>query len=288
MTHSDRLTLNLPHLVLASLLLLTATAPEVALSQLTRERVETDAPLEIFPSPLIVGMSSAGNLAGGNLYTSVTHTFGRLDGGIDHFFGLDDGANTRIGLDYGFSDRFSMGISRMTFLKVVDLRGKVTLQRQTVTGGSPVEMTLKGSVSISTLSGTGDSFSERLVYFISLPTARKFDQLSLQIAPMFAHFNSVSQGGEEQLLALGLAGSYRLSQRFSLGLEYLPVLSTGNPGTRHAMAVVLDIETGGHIFQLFLASSQWHNEPYILANNTDRFIDGEFRFGFTIHRVFGL
>jgi hypothetical protein len=64
-------------------------------------------------------------------------------------------------------------------------------------------------------------------------------------------------------------------------------------GQRHAfskdaLAVALNINTGGHVFQLFLSSSQWHNEQYIMANNRDKFWKGEFRFGFNIHRVFGL
>src|SRR5699024_10780912 len=98
--------------------------------------------------------------------------------------------------------------------------------------------------------GTGMSFIDRLSYFISLPTARKFNRLSLQVSPMVARFNTASPERERQLMALGMAAGYRLSERYSMGLEYLPVLNPRNPDTTNAMAVVLDIETGGHIFQL--------------------------------------
>ena len=60
------------------------------------------------------------------------------------------------------------------------------------------------------------------------------------------------------------------------------MLGDRNPGTSDAMGIALNIDTGGHIFQIFFTSSQWHNEAYILANNRHRFWEGEFRFGFNV------
>ena len=54
------------------------------------------------------------------------------------------------------------------------------------------------------------------------------------------------------------------------------------------MGIALNIDTGGHIFHIFLTISQWHNEQYIMANNRDRFWDGDFRIGFNINRMIGL
>jgi hypothetical protein len=66
------------------------------------------------------------------------------------------------------------------------------------------------------------------------------------------------------------------------------VLGKRNNGTHNTLAAALNINTGGHIFQIFFTSSQWHGEQFVMANNRDRFFDGDFRFGFNIHRVFGL
>lgn len=268
--------------------MLISQLPAPAYSQLQRVRTVTDEPVEIFPAMLSVGLSTTTGPEARNLITTVTHAFGLVEGGIDHFFGLDDGANTRIGLDYGISDRLSLGLSRMTFFKVVDLRGKWILLRQMTSGNPPMDLAVKGSVSVSTLSGTGQRFQERLVWFSSLIAAHRIGPLSLQISPMAAWFNDVAPGEEKGFFAAGVAGNYRLSDRFSLGLEYIPLLSEPNPGGRNPLALHFDIETGGHVFQLFLASSQWHNEPWILAQNRNRFLEGDFRFGFSIHRVFGL
>lgn len=269
------------------ILLILFFAADTAEAQLQRERVELDEPVaDIFWAPTNIGISTVRNLSKYSLNSSVLHTFGLVRRGADQFFGLDDGANTRLGLEYGFDDTFSVGIGRMTLMKVVDFRAKSNILRQTTTGSTPLDLAVKASAGISTLSGM--EFSDRLSYFISVMAARKFNKLSLQLSPMFAHFNTVSADQQHQLFGLGVVGAYELNDRFALSAEYLPVLSERNPGTYDTMAIALNIDSGGHIFQIFFTSSQWHNEAYIMAHNEHRFLDGNFRFGFNINRIFGL
>lgn len=271
------------------LLLIVSLSPVKSQAQLERKRVVEDEPVsQIFWATRNIGISTVQNPTAKNLHSSVLHTFGLADGGIDRFFGLDDGANTRLGLIYGVTDHLSLGVGRMTFLKVVDIQSKVNILRQTRSGDVPVDIAVKGSVGISTLSGAGLDFSERLSYFTSLMIARKFNRLSLQMSPMYAHYNRTTGQNHEQLFSLGILMNVELNDRFSLSGEYLPVLGDRNPGTDDAMAVALNINTGGHVFQIFFTSSQWHNEQYIMANNRERLWEGDFRFGFNIHRVFGL
>lgn len=273
-------------------LMVAALVPVTAEAQLERKRVVENQPIQnVFWATRNVGISTVHNPSARNLHSSVLHTFGLVNGGIDHFFGLDDGANTRIGLIYGLSDRLSLGVGRMTFLKIVDIQSKANILRQTESGSMPVDLAVKGSVGISTLSGVGLEFSDRLSYFGSVMIARKFNRVSLQLSPMYSQFNKTTGivGSDfERLFGLGVLMNVELNNRIALSAEYLPVFGDRNPGTNDAMAVALNINTGGHVFQIFLASSQWHNEQYIMANNTDRFWEGDFRFGFNIHRVFGL
>lgn len=262
---------------------------DVTHAQLPRERVELDEPVDnIFWATSNIGVSTVRNLSARNLNTTIIHTFGLVNGGVEQFFGLDDGANTRIGLDYGITDRLSAGIGRMTRNKIVDIRGKFNILRQTTSGSTPVDLALKVTTGINTTPGIGFDFSDRLSYLVSVMAARKFNQFSLQLTPMLAHFNTVSTGNPNQLIGLGILSNYELNDRFSISAEYLPVIGKRNPGTRNTLGAALNIDTGGHIFQLFFTSSQWDGEQYIMANNRDRFLDGDFRFGFNIHRVFGL
>ncbi|TVR32090.1 MAG: hypothetical protein EA390_05575 [Balneolaceae bacterium] len=262
---------------------------DITQAQLPRERVQIDEPVEnVFWATTNIGISTVRNLSASNLNTTIVHTFGPVNSGIDQFFGLDDGANTRIGIDYGISDRLSIGIGRMTFNKIVDIRGKYNFLRQSTNGNRPIDLAVKTSAGINTTSGIELEFSDRLSFLLSAMAARKFNRFSLQLTPMFAHFNLVADGNPNRLFGLGILFNYELNDRFSVSSEYLPVIGKRNSGTRDALGVALNIDTGGHIFQLFFTSSQWHGEQFIMANNRDRFLEGDFRFGFNIYRVFGL
>jgi hypothetical protein len=104
----------------------------------------------------------------------------------------------------------------------------------------------------------------------------------------------------ENLLAVGLGSRIKLNDRFSFIAEYYPVLTYEDNGflttdgrnqadeLRNAFSLGLNIQTGGHVFQLFFTSTPWHLEQYVVATNTDKFWAGDFRFGFNVNRIFGL
>lgn len=258
--------------------------------QMERERVNPGGPVEeTFWAPNLIGMETVENISAQNLNVTIMHSFGILtDRTLQDFFGLDDPPNVRLGLDYGITDKWSLGIGRTTFRKVVDLRSKLTVLRETKDGSVPLSLSLKGDIGLTTQENNRP-ISDDLNYFISLPIAKKFnDRLSLQAAPMYSHFNTVSSFDNEEndLFALGLGGEYHLSRRYALMAEYYPVLSERNPGTKNAFALGLNIETGGHVFQLFFASSNWHTEQYVISTNDEDFWAGDFRFGFNVNRIF--
>ena len=224
------------------------------------------------------------------------HTFGIATNGISDLYGLDAPANIRFGVDYGITDRLSIGIGRSRFDKLYDVRIKANLLRQSKDDRLPVGIGVKGDVGIMTLEN-GFDLTDRQSYFASLMFARKFtDRVSLQISPSYAHFNSVSieRGENDEILreenghfALGIGGRVTLGTRFELLFEYIPVFGKRSDGTSNNFAFALDIETGGHVFQLFFKTSQWLTEQHVIARNTEDFFDGDFRFGFNVNRIFG-
>ncbi|MEX0894498.1 MAG: DUF5777 family beta-barrel protein [Balneolaceae bacterium] len=275
---------------LVTLLLSMLWVPKHVYSQLPRERaVEVEEVPDIFWSTKGVGTATVRTPAAGNLNSSVMHAFGLTSSGIEQFFGLDFGANTRLGLDYGITGRWSAGVGRMTFDKVVDLETRYRILRQMSDDSVPLDVTVKLSSGFITRPDDRFDFQDRLSFFTSVMVARKFsDTFSLQLAPMAAHFNRTEGANRSRLFGLGILAHYRLSDRFALSAEYLPVLGERNPGTTDTFAIGLDIETGGHVFQVFFSSSQWHNEQFIMARNQHDFWAGDFRFGFNINRVFWL
>lgn len=263
-----------------------------AYAQMERERVNPGgAILETFWAPNLIGLETTEQISAKNLNVTIMHSFGIISNRtLQNFFGLDIGPNVRLGLDYGITDNWSIGIGRMTDRKVVDLRSKLNLFRQTKDNSVPFSMSIKGDLGITTQENNRP-IKDDMNYLLSLPIAKKVsDALSFQVAPMIAHFNHVSgiSQTENTLYALGLGGEFRISRRYALTAEYYPVLGDRNPDTINAFALGLNIETGGHVFQLFFASSSWHTEQYIISYNDENFWAGDFRFGFNVNRIFGL
>lgn len=257
-------------------------------AQMQRERVEQNEPEEMFWSTQLMGLESAEQLQQGNLNVTVMHTFGLATKNVvNDFFGLDFSPNVRLGLDYGLTDRWSLGIGRSSMEDVVDLRTKIALLRQR-SSSPPFSLSLKADAGVTTATN-GFSFRERLSYLGEVIIARKVsDGLTLQLTPLYSYFNTVTEDEVSGHFAVGTAAEYHFNRRLAGMVEYIPVIGDRSPGTKNAFTAGLNIETGGHVFQLYLSSAQWHTEQYVVARNRDAFWAGDFRFGFNINRLFGI
>ncbi len=271
---------------------------EDGIAQIPRERANQNGPVdEVFWTPSIILLSSVANLETRNLNFTIKHAFGIATNGPQDLFGLDASSNIRFGLDYGITDRISVGIGRSRFDKLSDFRGKVNVLRQTIDNRVPIELALDGTAGIMTLAN-GFDLLDRLSYSATVLVARKFsERLSVQIAPIYTHFNLVSIERaidnsiiveENDHYAVGLSGRFAVSQRMALLLEFVPVLGKRSDGTKDAASAGLNIETGGHVFQLFFTTSQSMTGQHVIARNRHNFFKGDFRFGFNVHRVFSL
>ena len=267
-----------------------------ATAQMPRQRANPGGPVdEVFWAPRIVHLTSVTNLEKNNMDFNIKHTFGVLTNGVEDLFGLDAAANIRFGLDYGITDWLSIGIGRSRFDKLYDGRFKLNALRQSKDGRIPLEIAFTGNAGILTVKN-GYEVVDRLSYMGGVILARKFsERISLQVTPMFTHFNTVTierdindQVVEEinDIVAIGVAGRVVLTERVAFLVEYIPVLGDRNDQTEDALSVSFDIETGGHVFQLFFTTSQSMTEQHVVARNRDDFLSGDIRFGFNVHRVF--
>jgi len=255
-----------------------------------RQRYKTETTYDTaFWTSTLYAQSTTHFLEARNLNVTIMHSFGLATSNvIRDFFGLDNPPNVRLGLDYGITDRWEAGIGRSTLMNLVDFRSKYALLRQKSDGSMPLSLSIKGDLAIVTQQDR-KPFSDDLSTLFSAVFSRRFNNVfDLQISPMWAHFNDVDPGDTNDLFSIGLGSQIHLSKRFSLVAEYFPVLGDRNPGTKNAFTLGLDIQTGGHVFQLFFTSSYWHLEQYVLAQNQEQFWAGDFRFGFNINRLFGL
>jgi hypothetical protein len=220
----------------------------------------------------------------------ISHRFGRLNSGAYTLFGLDE-SNVRLGLEYGLNNRLNIGIGRNSFEKVYDGFIKYKLLRQgDGPGMSPLSIVAFSGAALKTLRSPLDlTVSNRMTYTWQLLLARKFsERLSLQLMPSLLHRNLVATELEENdLLALGAGGRFKLSKRVSLNFEYYYQFNQMSTAPNHnALAVGFDIETGGHVFQLQLTNARDMQEAGFISQTNGNFFEGDIHFGFNISRVF--
>lgn len=143
-----------------------------------------------------------------------------------------DRMSSRIALEYGISDRLSIGIGGTTFDGLFDsyLKHKLVQQRKDKKG-SPVSITLFQNASyfseaISN-SDIKDDFTNRLSFTSQLLIAKKItSKFSLQIAPSFIHRGLRSSPEDpNNHFALGFGGRYKLGHHVSFVSEYYTVFN---------------------------------------------------------------
>ena len=87
--------------------------------------------------------------------------------------------------------------------------------------------------------------------------------------------------------AIGLGGRLKLSRRVAFVIDYHYVISVIDKNIyTNPLSMGVDIETGGHVFQLHFSNSQGMNEKEFITNTTDKWSKGEIRFGFNLSRMF--
>ncbi len=269
---------------------------QMATAQMERNRTITDQPEEVFLTMSLITMATSSNLEKNNMNSTIMHNFGLISGGIEDFWGLDGGAAVRLGIDYGITDKLSLGIGRTSKEDNVDLRFKYTILNQMRSGKIPFEVSLKGDIGINTQkeSRFDFSFQERINTFGSITVARKFsDSFSFQVAPMISNFNTVVLEIEDQQIenthvGTGFGGEIRLNNHHSFSFEYYLVLGDRTPDTKNPAAISWQVDTGGHVFQMFLMSGTWFTEQHLIARTNIDFFAPDFRIGFNVNRVFGL
>ncbi len=244
-----------------------------------------------FKALKIVNLESTKLADKGDFYFIVAHRFGSVENGFDDLFGLDN-AVTKLSFLYGFTDWLNVGFARSSFQKTYGVHAKYKLFSQTE-GGSPVNVTGYNLVTLNTELDRAFlpllEFDNRLAYTWQILVSRKFsDSFSFQLAPSLLHENLVSfipQANTQFILGLG--GRIKVSKRMSINADYGWHLNrAANSPFNNSLSIGVDIETGGHVFQLHFTNAQPMFENGFLANGTGDWTEGVFFFGFNLSRVF--
>lgn len=273
-------------------------AQEDLLAELEKETGdETEYTFATFKGTRLANGHSIETKNVGSLEFIFAHRFGAINGGWYEMYGLDE-ALVRLGLDYGITDWLSFSIGRNSFDKTMDSYVKMKALRQSTGAKSfPFSATvlLGGAYKFSPRknSDVSPEFKnvDRISYTAQALIARKFStNLSIQLMPTMVHKNAVVESIEENdQFALGIGGRIKLTKSVAISTEYYYNFSEKDDSPYYnPLAFGIDIETGGHVFQLVLTNAVGLTERAFVTETLDDFFDGDIHFGFNVTRTFQL
>ncbi len=280
-------------------------AQDDLLAELEAEAIpETNYTFATFKGTRIVNLQSNELPAKGVLQYMILHRFGAFNEDFFYnFLGLHN-AQVRLTLDYGITDWLNVGIGQSSFQKMYDGFVKYRLLRQS-TGKVNMPVSITGFSSLFyTAQRFNDGFDRpvdtRLSFVHELVIARKFNKnFSAEIVPTLVHYNLVDAASQSNdVFAIGIGARYKITKMHALSIEYVPQLTPYKiqdlndnnqlvtKNSNNALSVGFDIETGGHVFQLFLTNSRGVADPLVFTQTPGSWLDGDIHFGFNISRVF--
>jgi hypothetical protein len=258
--------------------------------------VEKSKPVRFtFGTGILIDNQTVATPYKGGLELQIHHRFSLIEN-YNNLFGIYGAANTRLGLNYGITDRLMVGIGTTKDYKLQDIQWKYLLLQQTEDNGMPVSLSYYGNMVIDLRKeeafGPVERYRDihRLSYFSQLILARKFnDVFSLQVAPSVTYFNAVpkysNESGYKNLnFGLSAGGKVTVFGSQSIIFEYDQLLTKQDLDVQPKPNLSLgwEIGTATHTFQVFAANySQIINQRNLVFNTND-FSEGQFLFGFNI------
>ena len=297
-------------LAAVALLLLTDLNPLLAQDDLMdmleeEQGQDTNYAFATFKGTRVINLQSPELPSKGVLQYIFAHRFGSFsDDYFYNFLGMNV-AEVALQLDYGLTDWLNFGLAYGSatprtyngFLKYKILRQS--------SGGRVMPITLTGYSSIfynaerynDTLPRNN---SDRLSFVNQLVIARKFNKnFSMEIVPTHVHFNVVNlQSESNDIFSLGVGMRHKITPQLAVTAEYIyqfnpletNLQSSGldfiPQENQNVLSFGVDIETGGHVFQIFLTNSRGVSDPYTIAQTPGSWQDGDIHLGFNISRVF--
>lgn len=255
---------------------------------------ETEFTIGTFKSTTISNGHSVETLTKGVMDFVINHRFGTINTGLYEWFGLDN-ATVRIAFDYGITDNLMIGLGHASFDKQYDGFIKYKLLKQSKGKiNMPVTLDVMFTTMVRTTKdppnqGYKTLFKDRVFYSWQVLAARKFSEdFSLQIMPTLVHYNLVGTSNlKNNILSMGIGGRKKITKRMAINAEYYYNLPNSKiPGTKNSLCLGLDIETGGHVFQLIFTNGTGIAPRPFITETTGTWGNGDIHFGFNVHRAF--
>ena len=289
-----QLLLNGFAILLLSTISLKSIAQEVDLLDLVEDKTpKKEIVKNAFKSIRVINGHSMEFLSPGTMDFRILHRFGTLNQGTKNFFGLDQ-ASMRLGFDFGILQNLQIGVGRSTFKKELDGYIKYAPIRQSTGAHAfPATIAFVGGMTMNTMDFADPTitnyFSSRLAYYFQTIIGRKFSEgLTLQLSPTMVHNNLVPLSTQpNDVYSLGLGGRLKMSKRMAFTWDYYYLINGIQDDVNYnPLSIGVDIETGGHVFQLHVSNAVGMNERAFITETTSSWENFDIRMGFNLSRIF--
>ena len=91
---------------------------------------------------------------------------------------------------------------------------------------------------------------------------------------------------DRNIFAMGGGARMKVTKRTAITLDYHYPFGSFDKNYTNPLSLGVDIETGGHVFQLHFSNATGLNERAYITQTTGDFFKGDVRLGFNISRMF--
>lgn len=263
---------------------------------------------QTFKDTRVINAHSVETLRGGRMDIRIAHRFGDIagpGGGWQTFYGLENASDIMIGAEFGLTDNIMMGINRTKGAGPLkqNIHGflKFRMITQEINGRNPFSLAFLAMTSGSTMPKSNiegvlnffEKSAHRLSYHLQLIMARQFsERFSFQVSGAWTFRNIVPSNDQNDLVSVGAATKIQLTKSIGFIVDAtVPIssLRTTENGYYPAIGVGFEWETGGgHVFQMNVTNATGIAETDYIPYTQSNWLDGEYRLGFTISRLFTL
>lgn len=257
---------------------------------------ENDKVIATFKGTKIINAQTNETLKKRSLDFKITHLFGNIGkesgGGFHNLYGIDQSNDIRIGLDYGITDKWTVGFSRYKRSENLEGLTKFKILEQTTDHKIPLSVTIFGDVAYAMKDAAAWPVynpAYRFNYTAQLIIARKFSsKFSFEVVPTYVHRNMVLDPNDDnELISVGAGFRWKVTRSSSIIADYFftpPNTDLEDPRF-DPVSIGFEMETGGHIFSLMFTNATGILENDFIPNTIDSWSKGGFKFSLFISRI---
>lgn len=247
----------------------------------------------------------------------ISHRFsnagGASGGGFHTLYGFDLADDIDFGFKFGITKNLMLGVSRSKELEMINGLAKYRFLTQK-SSGMPISAAVYGDAGVTPELSTklyagadssalqNEKFIDRLSYFGELLIDRRFnDHISLELAGGISHRNYVlaltntdnNSTDQNNIPFAAVGGRIMFNKHSSLVFDYYYLFSpyrTNNKSNPYypPLSIGYEVETGGHVFEINFTNASYLDENNMIPNTRDNWLNGGFKLGFSISRVFNI